>query len=66
MSKSKATDVLIGPEIQRHTQRILELQKEERQAQEEMGRIVAGIGAELIASRRRSTRPRTGPPGNAG
>ncbi|MEI8122554.1 MAG: hypothetical protein WCI20_10915 [bacterium] len=49
MSKSKSIDVLTDPEIQRHTQRILELQKEERQAQEEMGRIVAGIGAELIA-----------------
>ena len=33
------------------TLRILELQKEERQAQEEMGRIVAGIGAELIAAK---------------
>jgi hypothetical protein len=49
MSKSKSIDVLTDPEIQRHTQRILELQKEERQAREEMGRIVAGIGAELIA-----------------
>ena len=49
MSKSKATDVLTDPEIQRHTTRILELQKEERKAREEMGRIVAGIGAELIA-----------------
>jgi len=49
MSKSKSIDVLTDPGIQRHTQRILELQKEERQAQEEMGRIVAGIGAELIA-----------------
>ncbi len=49
MGKSKSTDVLNDPEIQRHTLRILELQKEERQAQAEMGRIVAGIGAELIA-----------------
>ena len=51
MSKSKTTDVLTDPEIQRHTQRILELQKEEGQAREEMGRIVAGIGAELIAAK---------------
>ena len=51
MSKSKSIDVLTDPEIQRHTQRILELQKEERQAREEMGRIVAGIGSELIAAK---------------
>jgi len=51
MSKSKSTDVLTDPEIQRHTQRILELQKEEGQAREEMGRIVAGIGTELIAAK---------------
>ncbi|MEI8141148.1 MAG: hypothetical protein WCI03_14945 [bacterium] len=51
MSKSKSIDVLTEPEILRHTQRILELQKEERKAREEMGRIVAGIGAELIAAK---------------
>ena len=51
MSKTNSIDVLTDPEIQRHTQRILELQKEERQAREEMGRIVAGIGAELIAAK---------------
>ena len=49
MSKAKSIDVLTDPGIQQHTQRILELQKEERQAREEMGRIVVGIGAELIA-----------------
>ena len=51
MSKSQSTNVLADPEIQRHTQRILELQKEERQTREEMGRIAAEIGAELIAAK---------------
>jgi len=51
MSKSKSIDVLTDPGIQRHTTRILEMQKEERQAREETGRIVAGIGSELIAAK---------------
>jgi hypothetical protein len=51
MKKSKSADVLADPEIQRHTQRILALQQEERQKREEMGRIVAEIGAELIATK---------------
>jgi len=51
MSKLKSTNVLADPEIQRHTRRILALQKEERQTREEMGRIVAEIGAELIAAK---------------
>ena len=51
MSKSTSTNVLADPEIQRHTQRILTLQKEERQAREQLGRIVAEIGAELIAAK---------------
>ena len=49
MKKSKSIDVLADPEIQRHTQRILALQEEERQKRQELGRIVAEIGAELIA-----------------
>lgn len=49
MNKTTATNVLADPEIQRHTQRILALQQEERQAREQLGRIVAEIGAELIA-----------------
>ena len=51
MSKSTSTNVLADPEIQRHTQRVLALQKEERQARERLGRIVAEIGAELIAAK---------------
>ena len=51
MSKSKATNLLADPEIQRHTQRILALQKEEQQTRREMGRIAAEIGAELIAAK---------------
>ena len=51
MSKSKSTDLLGDPEIQRHTERILALQKEERQTRKEMGRIAAEIGAELIAAK---------------
>jgi len=51
MSKSTSTNVLADPEIQRHTQRILALQKEERQTREQLGRIVAEIGAELIAAK---------------
>ena len=49
MGKSKSIDILADPEIQSHTERILALQKEERQKRAEMGRIVADIGAELIA-----------------
>jgi len=51
MSKSTSTNVLADPEIQRHTQRILALQQEERQTREQRGRIVAEIGAELIAAK---------------
>lgn len=51
MSKSTTPNVLADPEIQRHTQRILALQKEERLAHEKLGRIVAEIGAELIAAK---------------
>jgi hypothetical protein len=51
MSKSTSTNVLADPEIQRHTQRILALQDEERQTREQLGRIVAEIGAELIATK---------------
>ncbi len=51
MSKSTTTNVLADPEIQRHTQRILALQKEEQQTREQLGRIVAEIGAELIAAK---------------
>ena len=51
MSKSTSTNVLADPEIQRHTQRILALQEEERQTREQLGRIVAEIGAELIAAK---------------
>ena len=51
MSKSTTTNILADPEIQLHTQRILALQKEERQTQEQLGRIVAEIGAELIAAK---------------
>ena len=49
MSKSKSRNLLSDPEIQRHTERILALQKEERQTRRELGRIAAEIGAELIA-----------------
>ena len=51
MKKSKSADVLVDPEIQGHTQRILALQIEERQTREQLGRIVAEIGAELIAAK---------------
>ena len=51
MKKSKSADVLADPEIQRHTERILALQKEERQTRREMGRIAAEIGSELIAAK---------------
>jgi len=51
MSKPTSTNVLADPEIRRHTQRILALQKEERQTREQLGRIVAEIGAELIAAK---------------
>ena len=51
MSKSASTNVLADPGIQRHTQRILALQKEERQTREQLGRIVAEIGAELLAAK---------------
>jgi len=49
MKKSKLADVLADPEIQRHTERILLLREEERQAREKMGSLIAAIGAELIA-----------------
>ena len=49
MSTSKPVDLLAEPEIQRHTERILALREEERQTREELGRIIAAIGAELIA-----------------
>ena len=42
-------DVLADPEIQRHTRRILQLREEERQTRVKLGRIIAEIGAELIA-----------------
>jgi len=51
MSKSTSPNVLADPEIQRHTQRILALQQEERQMREQRGRIVAEIGVELIAAK---------------
>ncbi len=51
MSKSTTTNALSDPEIQRHTQRILALQQEELQTREQLGRIVAEIGAELIAAK---------------
>jgi hypothetical protein len=49
MKRAKTADVLTNPEIQRHTERILALQEEERQTREQLGRIVSEIGAELIA-----------------
>jgi len=49
MRKSKSADVLADPEIQSHTQRILALQVEERQARQKLGQVIAAIGAELIA-----------------
>ena len=58
MSKSISTNVLADPEIQRHTQRILALQKEERQTREQLGRIVAEIGAELVAVKEALDKPR--------
>jgi len=45
----KSADVLADPEIQLHTGRILALREEERQTREKLGRIIAAIGAELIA-----------------
>ena len=51
MKKSKSADVLADPEIQRHTERIRALREEERQTREELGRIVAEIGNELIAAK---------------
>jgi hypothetical protein len=47
--EKKTVDLLADPEIQRHTRRILELQKAERQTREELGGIIAAIGAELLA-----------------
>jgi hypothetical protein len=47
--KPPSPNVLADPEIQRHTERILALQAEERQSRQQLGRIVAEIGAELIA-----------------
>ena len=52
MTKVKVTDVLTDPEMRSHTERILALQKEERQTREELGRIIAAIGAELIAAKK--------------
>ena len=49
MSKTRLADVLAGPEIKSHTERILALQKEKRQTREKLGAIIAAIGAELIA-----------------
>ena len=49
MKKSKSADVLADPEIQRHTERILALREEERQTRENLGRLIAAIGAELLA-----------------
>ena len=43
MTKVKVTDVLIDPEIRKHTERILALQGEERQTRKELGRIIAAI-----------------------
>ena len=51
MSKSKSTNVLADPEIRRHTQRILALQKRERQTRQKLGQIAAEIGAELIVAK---------------
>lgn len=48
-TKTSAPDLLAAPEIQRHTERILALQAQERQTRQQLGRIVAEIGAELIA-----------------
>ena len=49
MNKLKSTDVLADPEIQRHAERILALQEEERQTRAKLGSIIAAIGAELLA-----------------
>jgi len=49
MKRSKSADVLADPEIKRHTDRILVLREEERQTRQKLGRIIAAIGAELIA-----------------
>jgi hypothetical protein len=49
MNKLKLADVLADPELQGHTERILALQEEERQARRKLGSIIAAIGAELIA-----------------
>jgi hypothetical protein len=49
MSKAKTLDLLADGEIRRHTERILALREEERQIREKLGRIIAAIGAELIA-----------------
>jgi len=49
MKKLQSADVLADPEIQRHTARILALREEERQTREELGSIIAAIGAELVA-----------------
>ncbi len=51
MKKSKWPDALADPAIQRHTERILALQEEERKTREQLGRIIAAIGAELIAAK---------------
>ena len=49
MNILKSADVLADPEIQGHTERILALQEEERQARRKLGSIIAAIGAELLA-----------------
>jgi hypothetical protein len=49
MKKSPSKDLLADPEIRRRTERILALQREEKQTRKRLGEIVAAIGAELIA-----------------
>lgn len=44
-------DVLDTPEIRRHTQRVLALKDQQGKAEQAIGRIVAGIGDELIATK---------------
>jgi hypothetical protein len=41
--------VLADPGLRRHTERILALREEERQTRGKLGRIIAEIGAELVA-----------------
>jgi hypothetical protein len=51
MPKAKVTDILNDPALRSHTERILALQEQERQARQRLGEIIAAIGAELIAVR---------------